>query len=59
MGSRHIVLLAAHVNVATLAHDEDGQSRKRNEADEQFPHGVFPLKEERMAAFLPAKLTAA
>ncbi|WIW00319.1 hypothetical protein [Kinneretia aquatilis] len=53
------MLLAAHVNVATLAHDEDGQSRKRNEADEQFPHGVFPLKEERMAAFLPAKLTAA
>ena len=39
------VLLATHVNIATLAENEQGQAGKNGESDSNFPHDEFPEKD--------------
>ena len=34
------MLLAAHINVATLAENEQGKTGKHNESDNNFPHTI-------------------
>ena len=58
MARRHIMLFAAHVDVATLAHDEDGQGCEQKESDEQFSTWLFSRIKSLDAEFLRTKLTA-